>query len=183
MPRTDAQLLVAMHKGDETAARELWARHAAALVAYARSVLRWSGQADDAVQAVFCRVLELDRGTLAGVADGRAWLVSLVRREALNQLRSLRRERARRRAASRVEATHDASRAGGADEALERAVDALPRRLREVVVLRHRSGLSFDQMAEALGLNRNTAAGRYRRAMVELRSMLGGVSAAEAEHV
>lgn len=181
MARTDAQLLVAMHKGDEPSARELWSRHAAALTAYARAVLRESGQAEDAVQAVFCRVLELDRGALAGVTDGRAWLMSLVRREALNQLRAQRREQDRRRRASREEA--QAPPPAGPDEALERAVEALPRRLREVVVLRHRAGLTFDQAAQALGMNRSTIAGRYRQAMAELRSMLGGVSAAEAGHV
>ncbi|MCH8271418.1 MAG: hypothetical protein IH985_09460, partial [Planctomycetes bacterium] len=43
---------------------------------------------------------------------------------------------------------------------------------REVVLLRHAAGLTFDQIALALDLNRHTAASRYRAAIARLRREL-----------
>lgn len=178
MPRSDVQLLIATHKGSESAARELWARHSGPLLAHARAILREPSRAEDAVQQVFCRLLTLDRRTLSRVEDVRAWLAQLVQREALNQLRSLRRENARAgRAVRQAHTQQTPSPAASAldadqDQMLHAALARLARRLREVVVLRHGAGLTFDQIAVALQVNRNTAAGRYRQAMAELRAQL-----------
>lgn len=57
-------------------------------------------------------------------------------------------------------------------EQLTSAVDALPRKVREVLVLKHVVGLTFDQIAVATGLNRNTAAGMHRRGILRLQRQL-----------
>src|SRR5438477_10233231 len=85
-----------MHRGDDGAARLLWARHAPGLLAHARAILREPGAAEDAVQAVMCRLLSLPRGRLRSVEDPGAFLAAATRREALNHLRAARRERLRR---------------------------------------------------------------------------------------
>lgn len=180
MPRTDVQLLIATHKGSEQAARELWNRHAGSMLALARAILRDTGAADDAVQQVFCRLLMLDRRTLAQVSDVRAWLAQLVRREALNQVRGQRRRASRERERERGRLQDGAMHAdvSGAtamvgDSDLHQAVERLPRRLREIIVLKHVCGLTFDQIGLALGLSRNTAAGRHRQALTVLHTALG----------
>lgn len=174
----DRQLLVRTRDGDEPAARLLWERHAPGLLALARAVLpRWLA-AEDVVQGVFCRVVGMERRVLAGVEDVRAWLAQSVRREALTAIRAARRERARRGARA---AGAGASGVGAVvGDELRRAVDALPRRLREVVVLKHVAGLTFDQVAAALEMNRNTAAGRYRTAIDLLRESLARADFAAA---
>ena len=58
------------------------------------------------------------------------------------------------------------------DDELERAVKALPAHLREVVVLKTWSELTFQQIADTLGIPLNTAASRYRYALQHLRSAL-----------
>lgn len=58
------------------------------------------------------------------------------------------------------------------DAELERAVKALPPNLREVVVLKTWSGLTFQQIADTLGIPMNTAASRYRYALEHLRDAL-----------
>ena len=58
------------------------------------------------------------------------------------------------------------------DDDLERAVKALPAHLREVVVLKTWSELTFQQIADTLRIPLNTAASRYRYALDHLRAAL-----------
>ena len=60
----------------------------------------------------------------------------------------------------------------GFDAELERAVRTLPPHLREVVVLKTWSGLTFQEIAVTLGIPLNTAASRYRYALEHLRGAL-----------
>jgi RNA polymerase sigma factor (sigma-70 family) len=166
----DRQLLIATHRGHEASARLLWARHAPRLRAHAAAIVR--DGADDVVQCVMCRLLELSSGRIRAIEDVGAFLATAVRREALNHLRSIRRAGAR--ATARPSTAHDG---GGPQEDIRAAVDDLPRRLREVVVLKHIGDLTFDQIASALATNRNTIASRYRAALQQLReAMTQGVA-------
>lgn len=174
-------LLRACRRGDEAAARSLHARLTPALMAYARSIVRDAAMAEDVAQSTMCRLFGLPVAAIDGVADPRAWLLAIARREALNALRADGRLRRRERRAAtdgRGSAAADGERLAPADGVGE-AVDALPRRLREVVVLKHVLGLTFDQVGEALGINRNTAASRHRVAVERLRRALGVEAASE----
>jgi len=162
----DRRLLLQMHNGHESAARELWQRFAPRMLSYAGSIV--GSGAEDVVQSVFMTVLQQPRSVVKGVKEPGAWLLVLTRRSALNHLR------ANRRSAARCKTVAETPRACaplafGETESLSRAVGALPRRLREVVILRHIAGLTFDQVAIALGANRNTAAARYREAIRRLK--------------
>lgn len=177
----DRQLLLATHAGDEPAARALWARHAPHLIAYAATILPAGLSGEDIVQTAMCSVLSQNRRTLARVENVAAWLAHLVRNTALNSIRSARRGRARVKAAGELTAPIGRSPPAASTESedgLKAAVDALPRRLREAVALRHVAGLTFDQMALALDANRNTVAARYRAALATLRGVMadGGIS-------
>ena len=126
------------------------------------------------MQSVFLAVLQRRRSELRSLSDPAAWLLTLTRNAALSRCRVRRREEARvqglgscgRGPAEPVHASVEG-------EGLDAALAALPRHLREVVVLKHAGGLSFDQIATALGANRNTLASRYRVAMIQLRRALG----------
>ena len=169
----DVQLLLLTHKGNEPAARKLWARFAPRLLSYANSISGAGG--DDIVQKVFVSILSQPRAVIRAIEDPAAWLLTLTRRTALNYLRSRRREKTRRRerAAQAEQAARRAQPVFVDQEALNAAVSSLPRRLREVVVLRHIAELTFEQTAAALGANRNTTASRYRDAINRLRELLG----------
>ncbi len=56
---------------------------------------------------------------------------------------------------------------------VKRALDHLPEDQREVVFLRIYAGLSFKEIAEETGVGINTALGRMRYALVNLRKILG----------
>jgi RNA polymerase sigma-70 factor (ECF subfamily) len=140
------------------------------MLAYARGCLgtRRSG-AEDVVQAVFCRVLEMDRRTVRQVREVRPWLAQLVRRTALNHARSVRRAAARDSARPPT-GRREVSASPGPEVAT--ALARLPRRLREVLHLRHVAGLSTDQTALALGIPRGTVASRHHAAIAALRDLL-----------
>jgi len=169
-PFVDHALLVRTARGDNEAARTLWALLGPRLIALAKGLLRSHGgeaAALDVVQSIFCRVLVTDRSTLADVKDVAAWLAQGVRNESLNYHRAMRRRESHK---------SDMPQAIGAgvvvDDAfsdLNAALDALPESLREVVLLKHAAGLTFDQVALSLDDNRSTVASRYAKAMKLLR--------------
>lgn len=171
----DRALLLATARGEAHAARMLWARHAPVVRAYVRAVLGVrSGEpsCDDVVQDAFCRVLGADERTLASVENVRAWLLGVARHAGLDAVRRARRARVRDARADVHEprAAHPGVGSGVGD--VDAALAALPRRLREVVVLRHVGGLTFDQVSLALGVPRSTAASRYQAAVDLLRTRL-----------
>ncbi|UYV13647.1 MAG: sigma-70 family RNA polymerase sigma factor [Phycisphaera sp.] len=153
----DRALLAAFHRGDDAAARELWARHAGALRAYAGSLVG-DAAADDVVQAVFLGALRVKRSQIRGVRDPAAWLCTLTRNAALNSRRAAGRATARDRDARVREPDPDRSR-----DDLSALLERMPARLREAVVLRHAYGFTLERLAEALGVSRSVAADRYAR--------------------
>jgi RNA polymerase sigma factor (sigma-70 family) len=186
MDRDDRQLLIDTHRGHEQSARALWNLHAPRLLQYLRAILPCAADAEDIVQAVFCRIFQLPAAQIGQVLDPAAWLTKLARHAALNHLRAVRRRR------SHLESGPPADRRGpgspsaqtpstaSPDAELRAAIDSLPRRLREIVVLKHVGGLTFDQIAIALSVNRNTAAARHRAALDLLRRNLSSDAATQA---
>src|SRR3990172_984080 len=134
-----------------------------------RALLRDSHDAEDATQQAF---LSAYRALLGGarIRDDGAWLATIARNEC----------RARIAAGMRAPlpiagedlemipaATDEAERSAQAEE-LRSAIVDLPERQREAVVLRHLYGLSYGEVATALGLSRPATEAllfRARRAM------------------
>ena len=56
---------------------------------------------------------------------------------------------------------------------IKEMIELLPTDQKEVLVLRHYADLSFKEIAEMTGTNINTALGRMRYALINLRKMMG----------
>lgn len=52
-------------------------------------------------------------------------------------------------------------------------IKQIPEKQREVLIMRHYGGLSFKEIAEVQGVNINTALGRMRYALINLRKLAG----------
>ena len=177
---SDQQLLIKMHSGHHAATEMLWKRLSLRLLVFARSLTRDGMLAEDAVQSTFMRVLTLSKREVQKVKDPLAWLMMVVRREAFQALRA--RGRAARREYNHcVDERTDQTQASGTSRdghdwsvgpelraQLEAALETLPRRDREVIMLRHFVMLTFDQMELALGIPRSTVVSRYREAVHRL---------------
>ena len=184
--RSERDLLMLTHRGDKAAAGALYARYARPLTIVARSILHDEFLAADVVQCVFLKILSLTRRDLRTILDPFAWLVRSTRNEALNLIRTDSRARARAaRHASMREAVVLPSYSTVRAELLD-LLNTLTEDQREIIILKHLVGLTFDQLAETLGENRSTIASRYRVALATLRDIAarseGDYSASPVPH-
>ena len=145
------------------------AQHAAACLAYAGR-LAPAGLADDAKQEAF---VKLARRLSAGEPmpdHPRAWLLTAVRSAALDLRRTDRRRERREAFAAQpdVESTTDPLHR----EAITTALDRLPDRQREVVVLHLWCDLTFAEAADLIGIAASTAHADYRAGLAALRQDL-----------
>jgi RNA polymerase sigma-70 factor (ECF subfamily) len=150
MSRPDADLLA-----------RLLDRHGGALALYAA---QWTETADDCVQEA---LIELARQPSVP-ENVVAWLYRVVKHRALNAARGRVRRRERETEAWRRRLTSEDPVASDRADLLE-AVERLPDKLRELVVLRVWGGLSFAEIAEATDLSASTAYRKYQEAIETLR--------------
>lgn len=178
-------LLLRTHRGEEPAARELWSRCAPRMIAVAglyTSRVGGDSAARDVVQGVFCRVLDTPRAELERVADPLGYLIAAVRNAAMNLARGERRhnmaaERASDARRDEPERDQNSAPDNVADQCegsvlLNAAMRGLSPEQREVILLKHTAGLTFEQIALALGIPRSTASTRYQAAIVRLRESM-----------
>jgi len=147
------------------------ARHGQALLGLAiRSGLGHEA-AEDAVQEALLRLwLEVRRGV--DIIEPRAWLFRTIYRVAMDQ------HRVRRRATDLVARLSTRSwRTLDPDPAQRISVwalvDQLPTRQRQVLYLRYRADLSFDQIAAVMGITASTARAHATFAGEKLRAAIG----------
>jgi RNA polymerase sigma-70 factor, ECF subfamily len=145
----------------------LYDEHGASLFRYALMLLADHSAAEDALQQVFAAVLRQ-----SGPIDNAA---HYLRRAVRNECYTLLRRRVAQPTLAQpllepisVENTTVEERLG-----LERAIVALPPEQREVIHLHVFEGMTFQEVADAIGESINTAASRYRYAVEKLRIGLG----------
>jgi len=137
------------------------------LVLFARQFVRTSADAEDIVQDAFVRFWRKEHSI-----ENRALLFATVRSVALDLLRRDAR-RARREANAALEVEQSTLPQfdfdDGSQQELAAAVDHLPVEQREVLVMKIWNELTFAEIGQALGISQNTAASRYRYALVALK--------------
>jgi RNA polymerase sigma-70 factor (ECF subfamily) len=170
----DVELLRRIGHGDQDAFRELVSRHSRYLYGIASSLTGNSADAEDVVQETFVAVIN---SKFRGESAVRTWLVQILIRRAAMLRRSKRRATSSLTTDVRsdVAATPDRS-SGGSDARLDLAVmlEALSVEHRQVIVLREIEGMSYEEMATALGVPRGTVESRLHRARNELRERFKG---------
>lgn len=149
----DALLLARYAAGDTRAARDLAARHVPVLLGYARRMLGGdTAEAEDVAQEAMLRLWRIAPDWQDGRAQVSTWLYRVVTNLCVDRLR-------RRTAAplDQIEEPADGRPGVVADmmqasraAALEAALDGLPDRQRQAVVLRHFEGLSNPEIAAVM---------------------------------
>ncbi len=129
--------------------------------------------AEDAVQEALARAWErLDRGD--GIDRLPAWVTTVALNLARSQMRRWRSERrARDRLGPLRDDLSDAPAASGDAHAVREALRGLPRRQREVTVLRYYLGLDVREIADHLGIAEGTVKAMLFRARQSLAVALG----------
>jgi RNA polymerase sigma-70 factor (ECF subfamily) len=172
--RSDADLIEAWRRGEEPAASELVLRHTRALARFlaaagAREDL------DDLVQETFFRAFR-KIGSFKGTASFRTWLFTI----GSNALKDLRR-RGRNRTVLSIEEReirddrhdpHDQTVARDTLARLEEHVQRLPPMQRNVFLMRAQQGVSYGEIAAALGTSEGAARVHYHQAVKRLKAGL-----------
>jgi len=180
----DQALVRAAQHGEEPAFAELFQRYHGLVYRLAFRLVGSAEEADDLVQEVFLRLYQRP----PALADGeslRPWLYRVTANLGLNSVRARRRSRDRllrwirlEWALKRDEAERELERWEASDIARQ-LLATLPERDRVILVLRH-SGLTYEEIASAVGVHLNSVGtllaraerrvrDRYRRASEAVR--------------
>ena len=156
--------------------RRLYSEHGEELRRYLTRKLNCAQTAADLTQEVFVRLM---RSEAAGVMENpRADLYRIASNLLADHFRGMRRQ-PEAPGAPLSETVPD--RAPSPEKALltrdelhrlERAIDDLPRRQREVILLHKFEGLSYSAIAERLGISKNTVMVHMMRALAHCRDRL-----------
>jgi RNA polymerase sigma-70 factor, ECF subfamily len=174
VPRVASTLNESLAAGDPAAFATLYDRLSGRLFNAARMMTTSTADAEDIVHDLFVE-LARHRTRLASVADLEAYVFTMLRHAV---------GRRRRRAAiarGAIVAIGQQRECDGRsirppttmpDDRLQSTIATLPHAQREVVALKFQGGLTFAEIAAAMGTNQSTAASRYRYAIDKLRTLL-----------
>jgi len=181
MRPTDEELYRRLRGGDKSALAELYERHEGALYRYALCMSGSRITAEETVQDVFCRLMAGAGRFDAKLGSLEAWLYGVAR----NLVRRC--DRSRRRGSAGVDTVTEAASPGDLlgdlldDErtaSLYEALDELPPRYREVVVLCDLEERSYEAVARLLECPVGTVRSRLHRARLLLSARLAPLKSA-----
>jgi len=157
---------------------ELYERHAGLAAGICRLLLRDAGEAEDATQQTF---LSAYRALLAGTVprEPAAWIAAIARNECRARIRM-------RMRTPLAPAAPQREQPDALTEAIERldlravwvALGELPRRQRDAFLLREFGGLSYAELAAALGVSSSSVESLLVRARARLRAALASARVA-----
>ena len=171
----DRELLAKVRSGDEGAYDTVFRTWYPVLVRVAGSLLHDADAAEEVAQDVM-HELWRRRHLLDADVSLRAYLLRSIRNRSLNHLRHL---RVRRQTEPDVEESYNAPIASDQplvaqelSDAVQKALDELPPRCREVFDLSRVHGLKYTEIAETLGISQKTVEAQMGKALKHMRERL-----------
>jgi RNA polymerase sigma-70 factor (ECF subfamily) len=196
MHPTDEALAAAyIERDDENAFRTLVERHQERIFGYLLGMVRNREVANDLFQETFLRVISAmrrERGSYERQGRWLAWVMRIARNSALDHLRRRKKwqdvdndgeETFWERMPDDMPIADDRLREIEQARLLEVCIRKLPPVQREVVLLRHETDLTFREIADLTGVSINTALGRMRYALINLRRMMSDSLSENAERI
>ena len=180
---SDQRLLNCYLSGDRNAISQLIERHSRRVRDYIQMMVKDGDVADDIFQETFIKAVRvIDEGRYTDNGRFLSWILRIAHNQVIDHFRAQKQNRQ----LNEAEAGYDvlgtlrlAERTVEDEIVCEqiasdvrRMVELLPDEQREVVMMRYYSGLSFKEIAEQTGVSINTALGRMRYALINLRKMI-----------
>lgn len=180
---SDQALIDSYRQGDESSISTLIERHRKKIYNYIFLLVKDRDVADDILQEVFIRVIKsLREGKYADDGKFIPWVMRIAHNLVIDYFRQKKQQNTvsadtenynvlnnRLLVESNIE---DKLVSEQIEKDIRRLVDFLPLEQKEVVILRHYLGLSFKEIAEQTGVSINTALGRMRYALINLRRLI-----------
>ena len=180
---SDQKLLNCYLSGDRNAISQLIERHSRRVRDYIQMMVKDGDVADDIFQETFIKAVRvIDEGRYTDNGRFLSWILRIAHNQVIDHFRAQKQNRQ----LNEAEAGYDVlGTLRLAERTIEdeivceqiasdvrRMVELLPDEQREVVMMRYYSGLSFKEIAEQTGVSINTALGRMRYALINLRKMI-----------
>lgn len=180
---SDQQLLNNYLSGDQSAISQLIDRHRRRVSDYIRMMVKDRDLADDIFQETFIKVIRvIDEGRYTDNGKFLSWVLRIAHNQVIDHFRQMKQVGK----VTEADAGYDilntmkfSSRTvedqiidSQIESQVRAMVDALPEEQREVVMMRYFSGMSFKEIAEHTDVSINTALGRMRYALINLRKMM-----------
>lgn len=180
----DEQLVKQYAEGNNTAFDVLLSRYQNKLFAYICFVVRNRDVADDIFQETFVKaIVTIQQRRYVENGKFLAWLIRIAHNLIIDFFRQERNENMVSNDETDVDLLNDARLADTNIEMkmvteqtlsdVRMLMERLPANQREVVYMRYYQDLSFKEIAEITGVSINTALGRMRYALLNLRRMVG----------
>ena len=171
--RPDEELVARWAAGDLRAFEAFYDRYRQPLYRYLLRLAGDEASANDWYQGAWEKVIRA-RKSYRPKAPFRAWLYRVAHNHAMDQFR---RNRPETDLDSVTLVSGDEGPAEnllrqGREESLREAVQALPEKQREALLLKLDGGLALDEIAAVTGVNRETAKSRLRYAVSRLKTVL-----------
>ncbi|MCU0416389.1 MAG: sigma-70 family RNA polymerase sigma factor [Cytophagaceae bacterium] len=178
----DTELVSVYIQGNEGAFAELVRRHKSKVFTTIYLIVKDRYVAEDLLQDVFIKAVHKMKGGQYN-EEGKflPWIVRIAHNLAIDSFRKNKRYptiilddgMSIFNSLSFAEDSVETLRIKGENESLIRAlIQKLPDNQKEVVLMRHFSDMSFQEIADATGVSINTALGRMRYALINLRKEL-----------
>lgn len=165
-------------KNDRSAFELIYRKYYKSLNGYAYSYLKHAQDAEDVVQTVFLKIWA-NRESWDPPGTVKQYLFAAVRNEALNVLRHEQvidkaEEEITHIVKQQLSPTPSATdpEAEELRKAIQKGIDQLPPKCRQIFMLNRRNGLTYSEIAEDLDVSVNTVATQMGRALKSLRKQL-----------
>lgn len=180
---SDRELLNLYLQGDKSAISTLIEKHNRRVRDYLRMMVGDADLAADIAQETFIKaVTVIDEGRYVDSGKFLSWILRIAHNKALDYFRSQKSNQSVSESSAGYnvlgtmryseKSIEDSIISEQIDTDIRALVELLPEEQREVVMLRYFSDLSFKEIAEQTGVSINTALGRMRYALINLRKMI-----------
>lgn len=184
----DSELIAQYRNGSEAAFELLVDRYRSRVYSTIFMIVKEQGVAEDLLQDVFVKVVQtLNSDKYNEEGKFQPWLMRIGHNLAIDHFRKMKRyPSVVMEDGSNVfntlmfaeENIEDIKVKEETHAMLRRLVDELPENQKQVLIMRHYMDLSFQEIAEQTGVSINTALGRMRYALINLRKKLKHINVA-----
>ena len=185
---SDNQLIQMYTNGDSNAFSTLVNRHKSKIFTSIYIMVKDNYLAEDIFQDVFIRIIEsLKKGAYIENGKFLSWAIRIAHNMCMDHFRKVKRTPMIKTSDGRDIFNMYNFTEPGTDvkmmqmerqDYVKKAIDKLPQEQREMIILRHYADLSFREIAALSNISINTALGRMRYALINIRKILPEVQIA-----
>lgn len=180
---SDQELIQLFVQGDTNALEDLVNRHKNRIFTAIVMLVKDKNLAEDIFQDLFIKIIDtLRSGNYTDEGKFLPWALRIAHNMCVDHFRKVKRAPAVIQNSNEYDVFESLNLLEGSaegqittqerNETLRKLLDSLPQDQREVIVLRHFANLSFKEIAEKTNCSINTALGRMRYGLINIRKMM-----------